>query len=212
MEQPTADLDALLRPRSVAIVGASANPDSPGHDYLRSLIDFGFAGPVYPVHPREGEILGLTTYPDLEAIPGEVEFVISCIPAEGVLDLLAACAGKGVRIVQLFTGRFSETGREEGAELEREVLRRAREGGVSLIGPNCMGLHDPEWGFSFRPDLPRRTGGVAFISQSGSQSSGFARGALVNGIKVSKLVSMGNALSWTAPTTWTTSFRTNRPE
>ena len=77
MEQPTYDLHALLRPRSVAIVGASANPDSPGHDYLRSLIDFGFAGELYPVHPRESEILGRTAYPDVRAIPGEVEFVIS---------------------------------------------------------------------------------------------------------------------------------------
>ncbi len=101
MEKPTANLDALLRPRSVAVVGASANPDSPGHDYLRSLIDFGFAGPIYPVHPRESEILGLAVYPHLRDVPGDVEFVISCIPAGGVTGLLAACAEKGVRAVQL---------------------------------------------------------------------------------------------------------------
>ena len=160
-EHPPVDLETLLHPRSVAVVGASTNPDSPGHDYLRSLIDFGFAGPVYPVHPRESEILGLTTYPNLDAIPAEVELVSSCIPAGGVLDLLTACAEKGVRIVQLFTGRFSETGRQEAVELERAVLQRAREAGIRLIGPNCMGLHDPGWGLSFRPDLPRRAGPVA---------------------------------------------------
>ena len=110
MEQPTYDLNTLLRPRSVAIVGASANPDSPGHDYLRSLIDFGFAGELYPVHPREQEILGRTAYPDVRAIPGEVEFVISCIPASGVLELLDACAEKGVRIVQLFSVQASLEG------------------------------------------------------------------------------------------------------
>jgi acetyltransferase len=193
-EHPPADLEALLHPRSVAVVGASTNPDSPGHDYLRSLIDFGFAGPVYPVHPREGEILGLTTYPDLDAIPGEVELVISCIPAEGVLDLLAACAGKGVRIVQLFTGRFSETGRQEAVELERAVLQRARAAGIRLIGPNCMGLHDPGWGLSFRPDLPRRVGPVAFVSQSGNNTTEVLLHSDVRGVGFSTAVSYGNAL------------------
>ena len=191
---PTADLDALLHPRSVAVVGASANPDSPGHDYLRSLIDFGFAGPIYPVHPREREILGLTVYPHLRDVPGEVEFVISCIPAEGVPDLLAACAEKGVRTVQLFTGRFSETGREEAAELERDVLRRAGEAGVRLIGPNCMGLHDPRLGISFRPDLPRRAGPVAFISQSGNNTTEVLLHSDVRGLGFSTALSYGNAL------------------
>ncbi len=169
--ESTANLDALLRPRSVAIVGASANPDRPGHDYLRSLIEFGFQGAVYPIHPRERELLGLKVYPELRAVPGEVDYVISCIPAEGVLDMLDACGEKGVRAVQLFTGRFSETGREEGAELEREVLRRARAANIRLIGPNCMGLHDPGWGLSVRPDLPRRVGPSAVISQSGNNTT-----------------------------------------
>ena len=194
MEQPTYDLHALLRPRSVAIVGASANPDSPGHDYLRSLIDFGFAGELYPVHPREQEILGRTAYPDVRAIPGEVEFVISCIPASGVLELLDACAEKGVRIVQLFTGRFSETGRAEGAELEREVLRRARAANIRLIGPNCMGLHDPGWGLSFRPDLPRRVGSTAFISQSGNNTTEVLIHSDVRGVGYRLAASYGNAL------------------
>ncbi len=193
-EPPAADLEALLHPRSVAVVGASSNPDSPGHDYLRSLIDFGFAGPVYPVHPREAEVLGLTAYADVRAIPGDVEFVISCIRAEGVVELLDACAEKGVPIVQLFTGRFSETGREEGAELERAVLERARETGIRLIGPNCMGLHDPAWGVSFRPDLPRRAGPVAFLSQSGNNTTEVLLHSAVRGIGFSTAISYGNAL------------------
>jgi len=187
-------LDALLHPRSVAIVGASANTDSPGNDYVRCLLDFGFAGPVYPVHPREREVLGLACYPDLRAVPGEVDYVISCIPAEGVLDLLDACAEKRVRAVQLFTGRFSETGREDAAELEREVLRRARGAGLRLIGPNCMGLHDPAWGLSFRPDLPRRAGPVAFLSQSGNNTSELLLHADVRGFGFSSAISYGNAL------------------
>lgn len=185
---------ALLRPASIAVVGASANPDSPGHDYVRCLVEFGFKGPVYPVHRRESEILGLTAYSDLDSIPGDVEFVISCIPSGGVLDLLDACARKGVRTVQLFTGRFSETGRDEDAELEGEVLRRSRAANVRLLGPNCMGLHDPGWGISFRPDLPRRTGPVGFLSQSGNSTTEVLIHSDVRGIGYRAAVSYGNAL------------------
>jgi acyl-CoA synthetase (NDP forming) len=187
-------LASLLRPRSIAVVGASANPDSPGHDYLRSLLDFGFAGPVYPVHPRERELLGLAVYPDLRSVPGEVDYVISCIPSEGVLDLLDQCAEKRVRLAQLFTGRFSETGRQEGAELERALLRKARAAGVRLLGPNCMGLHDPGWGVSFRNDLPRRVGPAAFISQSGNNTTEVLLHSGVRGVGYRAAISYGNAL------------------
>ncbi len=190
-------LASLLRPKSIAVVGASANPDSPGHDYVKCLIDFGFTGEVYPVHRRESEILGLKAYPSLSSIPGGVEFVISCIPSEGILEMIDEAAAKGVGGIQLFTGRFSETGREEGAELEREVLRRAREGNVSLIGPNCMGLHDPGWGMSFRPDLPRRTGGAAFISQSGNNTTEVLIHSDVRGVGYRMALSYGNALDVT---------------
>jgi len=187
------DLDAL-RPRSIAVVGASANPDSPGHDYVRSLLDFGFEGAIYPVHPREPEVLGLTAYPGLRDVPGEVDYVISCIPNAAVLDLIDACGAKGVRIAQLFTGRFSETGRADAVELERQVLARARAAGVRLLGPNCMGLHDPAWGLSFRPDLPRRTGGTAFLSQSGNNTTEVLLHSDVRGVGYRAAISYGNAL------------------
>ena len=111
-------MEAVFHPRSVAVVGASANPDSPGHDYVRSLLDFGYRGAIYPVNPRAAEILGLKAYPRLRDVPGTVDYVICCIPAEGILDLVEECREKGARVLQLFTGRFSETGRREGARLE----------------------------------------------------------------------------------------------
>ncbi|MCH7812378.1 MAG: CoA-binding protein, partial [Chloroflexi bacterium] len=182
-------LGELLHPRSIAVVGASANPDSPGHDYLKSIIDFGYKGAVYPINPRQDEILGLKAYHDVREIPGEVAFVISCIPSGGVLDLIDACAEKGVPVIQLFTGRFSETGRVEDAQLERETLERARKGGVRLIGPNCMGLHDPALGVSFRPDLPRRVGPVAYLSQSGNNTTEVLIHADVRGLGFSTALS-----------------------
>src|SRR3990172_1602550 len=110
-------MEAAFHPRSVAVVGASTNPDSPGHDYVRSLIDFGYPGAIYPINPRAPDILGLRAYAGLRDVPGTVDYVISCIPAEGVLDLVEECREKGTRVVQFFTGRFSETGRREGARL-----------------------------------------------------------------------------------------------
>jgi acyl-CoA synthetase (NDP forming) len=111
-----------------------------------------------------------------------------------VLELLDDCAAKEVLVVELFTGRFSETGRVEAADLERDVLERARAAGIRLIGPNCMGLHDPAWGMSFRPDLPKRVGPVAFLSQSGNNTTEVLLHADVRGLGFSTAVSYGNAL------------------
>ena len=149
-------------------MGASANPDSPGHDYVRSLQDFGFGGDIYPVNPKGGEILGLPSFASLGAVPGDVDYVISCIPSDHILDLVAQCGERNVKALQLFTGRFSETGREEDAALERDLLEAARAAGVRLIGPNCMGLLYPAHGISFRSDMSRQAGTVGFLSQSGN--------------------------------------------
>lgn len=177
----------------MAIVGASANVDSPGHDYLRSIIEGGFKGPIYPINPRAPEILGLPAYASLSAVPGDVDLVISCIPADGVLSLIAESKAKGVTALHLFTGRFSETGTEEGAALEREVLRHAADAGIRIIGPNCMGIFDSATGLSFRPDLPMARGDVAFISQSGNNSVELMLHGAARGLRFSKVVSYGNA-------------------
>jgi acyl-CoA synthetase (NDP forming) len=186
-------MEAVFHPRSVAVVGASANPDSPGHDYVRSLLDFGYRGAIYPVNPRTPEILGLRAYPSLRDIPGAVDYVICCIPAEGILDLVEECREKGAKVLQLFTGRFSETGRREGARLEEELGRRARTAGLRVIGPNCMGVYYPAGGLSFRPDLPREPGAVALLSQSGNNAVELVQHAAVRGLRFGKVVSYGNA-------------------
>ncbi len=188
---------AVFTPNSVAIVGASANVDSPGHDYLRAIVDFGFPGPIYPVNPRAAEILGIRAYPSLSAVPGSVDFVISCIPADGVLSLIDECRAKGVTALHLFTGRFSETGDADATALEREVKRKASDAGIRIIGPNCMGVYDSSSKLSFRPDLPRTAGDVAFISQSGNNSVELMLHGAARGLRFSKVVSYGNALDLT---------------
>src|SRR3990172_1894173 len=190
----TAAIDAIFHPRSIAVVGASANPDTPGYDYLHSLQTFGYAGTIYPVNPRAEEILGLPSYPSLRDVPGDVDYVISCIPASAVLDLVDDCAAKGTRALQLFTARFSETGRPEGADLERRLAQRARAAGVRIIGPNCMGLLYPAQGISFRADMPRRPGKIGLLSQSGNLLFELTYFGEPRGLRFSKAISYGNGL------------------
>ncbi|MDZ7727951.1 MAG: CoA-binding protein [Dehalococcoidia bacterium] len=104
------DLEAL--PRSVAVVGASTNVDSPGHDYVRSLKEFGFPGEVYPINRKAEEVAGYRAYASLSDVPGHVDLVISCVPAEAVPDLVEECGGGKARFLHLFTARFAETGDE----------------------------------------------------------------------------------------------------
>jgi len=191
---PPAIEDRVFRPASVAIVGASSKMDSPGHDYVRSLADSGFRGPIYPINPRAGEIAGLKAFPSLGEVPGDVDYVISCIPADGVLAMIDEARAKGVRTLHLFTGRFGETGDPRAAALERDVKAAADAAGIRIIGPNCMGVFDSASGMSFRPDLPREPGDVAFISQSGNNSVELMLHGAARGLRFSKVVSYGNAL------------------
>ncbi len=193
-EDTFARIDAIFRPRSVAVVGASANPDSPGFDYVKSLQDFGFRGDIYPVNPRGGEILGLPVAASFGEIPGDVDYVISCIPSDRILDLVAECGKRNVKALQLFTGRFSETGREEDATLERRLLDAARDAGVRLIGPNCMGLLYPAHGISFRGDMYREAGNVGFLSQSGNLLFEITHYGGPRGLRFSKAISYGNGV------------------
>ncbi|MDO8614271.1 MAG: CoA-binding protein [Dehalococcoidia bacterium] len=187
-------IETIFHPRAIAVVGASANPDTPGYDYLHSLQAFGYRGRLYAVNPKGGEMLGLPVYRSLRETPGEVDYVICCIPAEHVLELVRECGERGVKALQLFTGRFSETGRPDAAGLERQVLAAAREAGVRIIGPNCMGLLYPGQGISFRADMSREAGSVGFLSQSGNLLFELTHYGAPRGLRFSKAVSYGNAL------------------
>src|SRR5438552_15302750 len=98
-----ADIEAIFHPHSIAVVGASANPDTPGYDYVRSLQEFGYRGKIYPVNPKGGEILGLPVYHLLRETPEPVDYVISCIPSDYVLELVNDCGEREVKALQLFT-------------------------------------------------------------------------------------------------------------
>jgi acyl-CoA synthetase (NDP forming) len=176
------------------VVGASANERSQGYEYVQGLVEIGFPGAIYPVNPKLDELLGLKAYPRLEAVPGPVDFVISAVPASAVLELIEEAKAKGTNLIHFYTARFSETGREDAAALERELGRRTREAGIRVIGPNCMGLYYPKMKITFDPALPYDAGNIGFLSQSGSHAFRVIGRGKDRGLRFSKVISYGNAL------------------
>ncbi|MBU2551730.1 MAG: CoA-binding protein [Proteobacteria bacterium] len=184
-------MNDLFNPRSIAIVGLPRGMKS-GKLFLISLLEMGYPGPIYPVHPTAGEIDGLTCYPSVSAIPGPVDQAIVLVPHDGAMAVLEDCAAKGVQSVVLFTAGYKELGTPEGRAEEEAIVRLARDSGMRIMGPNCMGLYVPKTGLSFFPGLSRTPGHVAVISHSGSLANMIGRNAEPKGIRFSKAISLGN--------------------
>jgi acyl-CoA synthetase (NDP forming) len=188
------DLDFIFNPKSVAIVGVSSVTDSlTNRNFLKPLLDCGYQGKIYPVNPRLTEIMGLKVYPSVLEIPEPVDSVVSGLPASLVPQLMRECAEAKVKAVTCFSAGFSETGEEEGSNLEREVAGIARRGGVRLLGPNCLGVHNPAIGYTFEAGGSRRRGHIGFLSQSGGNTRELILAGAPRGIWFSKAVSYGNA-------------------
>jgi acyl-CoA synthetase (NDP forming) len=187
-------LETAFHPQSIAVTGASEDPLSFGHQFLRHILDYGYKGHIYPVNPHKESIFGLRAYPNLTSIPGKVDYVICCLPAALVLDMLAECPDKGVKIVHLVTARLSETGRKEAVELEADMLKMAQRLNLRLIGPNCMGIYYPRGGIANGYNLPREAGSIGAVFQSGGSSTMLARYGELRGLRFSKVISYGNAL------------------
>lgn len=185
-------LEYLFHPRSVAVVGASTQ--FPGNQFVASLLQIGFPGPIYPVNPKAEEIMGLRCYPTLQDIPYVVDHVISNVPAQALHQIVEDCGAKKVRSLHLFTSGFSESGEADRVELQRWLAQRARELGIRVIGPNCMGLYVPSSKLTFTFGFPTEPGPVAFISQSGANAGEFVFSAAMFGVRFSKVISYGNAI------------------
>ena len=187
-------LEDLFHHRSIAVVGASTRPNGAGNEFLRGFMKMNFPGPLYPINPKATEILSLKAYPSILDIEGPLDYVISSIPALGVPELIRQCAQKGVKLVHMFTAGFHESGEQDRAELEEEIARTGKEGGVRLLGPNCMGIYSPGTNLSWSPEFPVEPGSVGFISQSGANASDMVGAGGRRGLRFSKVISFGNAL------------------
>ena len=185
-------LEKFFEPKSVAVVGASNSQGKVGYELLSNLLKGGFEGEIYPVNPKSDEVLGKKSYPDLTSIGAVPDLVVIIIPAKFVAGVMKECVQLGVKSVVIITAGFKEVG-EAGKELEKEVLQIAGQGGIRIVGPNCLGVMDTssKLNASFGGNLPVE-GGIGYMSQSGALLVAILDMANATGIGFSKLVSIGN--------------------
>lgn len=189
--EPESQLDAILRPRSVAVIGASTSAGKLGHEILRNILDSGYQGAVYPINPKADAILNLACYPGIKDTPETPELAVVIIPARFVPQAIQDCGEKGVRGAVVITGGFSEAG-PEGEALQQEVAEIAARLGVRLIGPNCQGVNNPHQPICASWPLLTYRGRVAVISQSGTVGAAMMDWFSEEKLGVSSFVSMGN--------------------
>jgi acyl-CoA synthetase (NDP forming)/RimJ/RimL family protein N-acetyltransferase len=160
----------LLAPQAIAVIGASREPGTAGHEVYRSLVTHGFQGPVYPVNPAAPHVLGARTYADVRDVPDDVDLAVIAVPAAQVLGAVQACADKRVRGLVIVSGGFQDAG-EEGRARLAEVVKAARDGGMRLIGPNAMGVVNTDPEVSMHATFAvghAQPGRVGMFSQSGA--------------------------------------------
>ncbi len=187
-------LDSLLRPKSVAVVGASRRAGSIGNGMLKHLVGSGFTGPVYPVNPTADSVNSVPSFPSIGALPTVPDLAVIVVPKHKVLGVVRECVATGVKGIVVITAGFREVG-GDGVELERELLALVRENGLRMVGPNCMGVMntspDVSMNATFAPTMPPN-GPIAFMSQSGAMGMTILDYASEYGIGISQFVSMGN--------------------
>ena len=190
MDERPALSDHLLTIHSIAVVGASQDPNKVGYSITRNLLSF--PGLLYPVNPKATEILGRKAYPSLSAIPDSVDAAVVAIPAKGVPQIVKEAGEKKIPLLIIISSGFREAG-EEGRMLENEILETARRYGIRIMGPNCLGLMLPHQGINttFDPVSPK-PGKIAFISQSGAIITTIVDWSLPEEIGLSEVVSVGN--------------------
>ncbi len=185
------NLDALFKPQSVAMIGASATPGKLGYDILYNLIQAGLAGPVYPINPKAEELLGLKVYKDIPSLPAPPDLAVVVIPARMVPETVEACGKAGIKAAIVVTGGFAEAG-TDGEKLQLEMAAKARQYGVRVVGPNCQGINSPHFNLCASWPLLTTRGKIAFISQSGTVGAALIDWASEDQLGFSVFVSLGN--------------------
>ncbi len=185
-------LHEFLAPDSIAIVGASADPTKRGYKAMVGLIKDGYQGAIYPINPKTDMVLGVKTYPTLEAVPGDIALALICTPAASIPGLMLECGHKGVKGAIILASGFRETG-PAGAQLEQQVLDAARAGKVRIIGPNTSGMFNLHKKVNLLALTNIKAGDIGFISQSGNMLLSLVLEAENNGhVGFSTYVGPGN--------------------
>lgn len=183
----------LLEPTSIAIIGASDEPTKIGHYILSNILTQGYKGKVYPINPKHPEIMGVKAYASVADVPSSIDMAIVVTPASTVLDLAKECAKKKVKTLVVISAGFGELGTKEGHDAESTLAEIAKESGMRLIGPNCLGIVRPptKLNASFAKDMPP-SGSIALISQSGAMAVALMDASLPLHIGYSTIASIGN--------------------
>ena len=196
------NLDKIMKPKSVAVIGASTKEHTIGSDIMKRLQEYKFNGNIYPVNPKGGVIEGLQAYTSILEVPGEVDLAIIVVNQKFVLDTIDQCHEKGVGGLVVITAGFKETGKE-GAEAEKQLLAKVKEYGMRCVGPNCLGVVNthPEVRLDgcFAETLPER-GHIAFVSQSGALGGGILNILKDLNLGFSQFISIGNQADVNAET------------
>lgn len=196
------NLDKIMKPRAIAVIGASTKAHTIGSDIMKRLQEYGFKGPIYPVNPKGGVIEGLQAYPTILDVPGEVDLAIIVVNAKFVLSTIDQCHEKGVGGLCVISAGFKETG-AAGAELEKVLLEKVRAYGMRCVGPNCLGVvnthPDVRMDGCFAESLPER-GGIGFVSQSGALGGGILNILKDLNLGFAQFISIGNQADVNAET------------
>ncbi|MCK5556968.1 MAG: CoA-binding protein, partial [Candidatus Hydrogenedentes bacterium] len=185
-------LSHLFQPESVAVIGASRDEEKAGHAVLKNIVQYAYPGAVYPINPKADEILDVRCYPSLLDVPGNIDLAVFVVPARLICTMIDQCVEKNVGAIIVISAGFKESGRD-GAKLERELTDRVKDAGITMLGPNCLGLIDTasRLNASFARGMPE-PGSIGFFSQSGALCTAILDWALGEGIGFSKFISLGN--------------------
>lgn len=185
-------LKPFFESKGVAIIGASNKPNKLSYGIVKNLTLYGYKGKIYPVNPKEDEILGLRCYPDILSVPDPVDLAVLILPASTILPIVEDCNKRGIKAVTVISGGFKELG-TQGEELEKQLLAFVKDNNIRMVGPNCVGTMSLHTGLNttFISGVPD-TGGIGFLSQSGAVLGGVVDYVKGKGIGFSHFLSLGN--------------------
>lgn len=195
-------LDHIMKPRAIAVIGASTKAHTIGSDIMKRLQEYGFTGPIYPVNPKGGVIEGLQAYPTVLDVPGEVDLAIVVVNSKFVLQTIDQCHEKGIKGLVIITAGFKETG-PEGLAAEKALLEKIQAYGMRCVGPNCLGVVNTHPSIRmdgcFAEALPER-GDIGFVSQSGALGGGILNILKDLNLGFAQFISIGNQADINAET------------
>ncbi len=180
----------LFEPKTVAVLGASTNNVVIANTFIRRMKAFGYPGQIYPIHPTATQVEGLPAYPSLARTPEPVDYAYVAIGAERIPDAIAESNGR-CRVAQIISSGFAEV--EEGRDLERILMEKARAAKVRVLGPNTLGAYSPRGGLTFPQDAPKAVGTVGVVAQSGGLSTDIIKRGEWRGLRFSGLITIGNS-------------------